>query len=112
MSNKKTRSTKQLTLRSPCSVTDHAIDRFIERWGVMPSTSREHVETLLHERVIARALRFENIEREKQSIWRYVGPLPWEPHDVEILMVVRADGFVTTFLPPGSRKPSSRRGRR
>ena len=97
---------------SPTKISDHAIQRFRERWllghkNYQPDQWRgDYLSSFLHINV-ARAIRVENIPNEKQSIWRWIGTHLGDI--VEVLFVVNADGYVTTFLPPGARKPANRK---
>lgn len=105
---------RPIRLPRPTSVSDHAIDRFMERWGsttIEPPCIREKYSAVLHEIILARASRVEDIPRERQSIWRYDGKL-FEHERVELLLVVTASGCVSTVLPPGTKKPAARRGKR
>ena len=81
---------------APISTTDHAIDRYIERWH--PDWTRRHATNELR-----RAIKFvELVEEEpksKQAIWRSLN----EPG---LPLVVSHDGVVKTVLPPGAKRPT------
>jgi len=88
---------------APSQFTEHALQRFIERWGPMADPEED-----LRMATITRAFPIEEIPDEQQSIWGFVvldGPQKGET----ALMVVSADGTVRTVLPSGSKRPASRR---
>lgn len=90
-------------MKAPSRYTDHALERFIERWGPMSDAKHE-----LHAATVSRAYHIEDVPDEKQSIWGFVvlqGPRKGET----ALMVVSADGTVRTVLPSGSKRPTNRR---
>lgn len=83
----------------PSTVTDHAIDRYIERWR--PGWPRLIAAQELRQQ-ITRAVFVEHPAGE-DAIWR-------TPRGC--LLVVRGDGTVATVLPMGAAKPSARSVRR
>ena len=83
----------------PSAVTEHAIDRYIERWR--PGSPRLIAAQELRQQ-IARAVFVEHPAGE-DAIWR-------TPRGC--LCVVRGDGMVATVLPMGSAKPAARSVRR
>ncbi len=90
-------------LIAPSRYTEHALERFIERWGPM----RDPAEAL-RIAVATRATHVENVPNEQQSIWGFVvldGPRRGDT----ALIVVSADGTVRTVLPSGSKCPPTRR---
>lgn len=82
----------------------HSVRRFIERC-FPPGTEISFVQAEQRLQAIrCFAEHVEDIPDEGQEIWR-----GYEEGSVaEVLMVVR-DGVVRTVLPPGSRRPASRR---
>lgn len=93
-------------MKAPMYFTDHALERFIERWGPMPDP-----QDVLRMAVVTGAHHIENVPEEHQSIWGFTvlaGPRKGEV----AMMVVSADGYVRTVLPSGSRRPEVRRRKR
>ena len=82
-------------MRSPSVLTDHAIDRYIERWR--PDYPRLIAAQELRQQ-LPRAVFVEHPAGE-EAIWR-------TPRGC--LLVVRGDGVVATVLPMYATKPSSR----
>lgn len=92
-----------MSMMAPCRFTDHALKRFIERWGPLRNAEDE-----LHHATVTGAYPIEEVPDENQSIWGFV--VQSGPHKGETaLMVVSADGTVRTVLPSGSKRPASRR---
>ncbi len=85
----------------PVKVTEHAVERFIERWEPSMSASAARAR-LLHYAGLAT---FKEHPPGEPEIWEHflVGG--------SILLVVR-DGLVETVLPPGAKRPASRRSSR
>lgn len=92
-------------MKAPSRFTQHALDRFIERWGPL-----RNAKDALHMATVTGAYHVEDVPDEHQSIWGFV--VQSGPRKGEIaLMVVSADGTVRTVLPPGSKKPANRKRR-
>ncbi len=87
-------------MKAPTSFTEHALDRYIERW--CPGTKRHEARQVLRFIAVVAAVHVEDLPDEGQEIWR--GPGAFR----EVLMVVR-DGEVTTVLPKGAKRPETRR---
>lgn len=98
-SAKNMRNSDAATMKSPTVVTDHAIDRYIERWR--PDYPRLMAAQELRQQ-LARAVFVEHPAGE-DAIWRT---------SRGCLLVVRADGVVATVLPMNATKPTSRSVRR
>lgn len=86
-------------MKPPTNLTEHAINRFIERH--VPRMSFEDARGVL-ETIRATAQHVEDLPDEGQEIWRGCDAFS------SVLMVVR-DGWVRTVLPPGSERPKGRR---
>lgn len=84
-----------MSLPTTLTLTNHAIDRYCERWR--PTWRREDAEMEL--RLQARRAVFR--ERDDDGGLIYVTPRG-------ALLVVALDGAVRTVLPPGSTKPMRR----
>lgn len=92
-----------MSMIAPSRYTEHALQRFIERWGPMLDA-----EDALHTATVTGAYHIEDVPDERQSIWGFV--VQGGPRKGEVaLMVVSADGTVRTVLPSGSRRPEKRR---
>lgn len=97
------RTTDNVRMSAPVRYADHALKRFVERWGPIPKAKQ-----VLNTATCTGAYFIETIPDENQSIWGFVvhgGPRKGET----ALMVVSADGTVRTVLPSGSKRPTTRR---
>lgn len=82
-------------MRQPTFVTEHAVDRYLERWRSKASRGDARAEL---EDQIKRAVFVEHPAGE-EAIWR-------TPRGA--LLVVRADGAVATVLPQGAVRTNRR----
>lgn len=95
-------------MSAPVAYTQHALDRFLERW--LPNLSRTSQELKFAKSAFQRivsvnATHVENVPGEGQSIWAFY--MQYGPYQGYAgLLVVDRDGLVRTTLPPGTRKGS------
>lgn len=102
--------------KSPSTWTDHALERFIDRWWPLDHLPKQGESTVpvvraIRERtsllaaiVRTRATFVELIPGDDISIWAfYMTEGPYQGHTG--LMVVDRSGVVRTVLPPATRKP-------
>lgn len=89
-------------MKAPTKLTEHAVERFMER-HITGQVLYEEAERRLNA-VRARATHLEDIPDENQEIW--VGH---EPGSVQEILMVVSDGTVRTVLPLGATRPKWRR---
>ena len=89
-------------MKFPTEITEHAIQRFNERYFEGRLSYDEASRRL--DAVRCAAVHVEDIPDEDQEIWA-----GREPGSIVDVLLCCADGVIKTVLPPGSQRPATRR---